>query len=54
MRVFLERANTLSKQYDNTPVVISGDLNSTPKVVYLGVIHFLIYCALDLMKGNCY
>ncbi|XP_042436734.1 carbon catabolite repressor protein 4 homolog 5-like isoform X5 [Zingiber officinale] len=31
MRVLLERANALSKKYGNAPVVISGDLNSTPK-----------------------
>lgn len=35
MRVLLERANVLSKQYGNSPVIISGDLNSTPKVVYV-------------------
>ncbi|XP_008797847.2 carbon catabolite repressor protein 4 homolog 5 [Phoenix dactylifera] len=31
VRVLLQRANTLSQEYGNTPVVISGDLNSMPQ-----------------------
>ncbi|CAL9190015.1 unnamed protein product [Musa hybrid cultivar] len=47
MRVLLERANTLSKQYGNTPVVISGDLNSTPKSA---ICQFLTSNELDILQ----
>ncbi|RZS04143.1 hypothetical protein BHM03_00034432 [Ensete ventricosum] len=47
MRVLLERANTLSKQYGNTPVVISGDLNSTPKSA---ICQFLTTNELDVLQ----
>ncbi|WOL02855.1 hypothetical protein Cni_G11574 [Canna indica] len=47
MRLLLERANTLSKKYGNTPIVISGDLNSTPKSA---ICQFLTSTELDILQ----
>jgi hypothetical protein len=35
VRTLLDKANALSKMWNDAPVIVCGDFNSTPKVMFL-------------------
>lgn len=49
IRLFLNKAHKLSKEWGNIPVVIAGDLNSTPESA---IYQFLASSELDLLRHN--
>jgi hypothetical protein len=60
VRTLLDRAYTVSKMWNDAPVILCGDFNSTPKVVFvlfcLSMQHFMtmyyIFCAVMLMLNS--
>lgn len=52
VRVLLDRAKAISKLWDDAPVVICGDFNCTPKVMF----SIFSFCACICVKCcfNCY
>lgn len=44
VRVLLDKADGVSKLWDNAPIVICGDFNSTPKVGSIIPIEALMTC----------
>ncbi|KAL5708296.1 hypothetical protein ACHQM5_019106 [Ranunculus cassubicifolius] len=49
IRLFVKKAQLLSKEWGNIPVVIAGDLNSTPQS---GIYNFVASSELDLLRHD--
>ncbi|KAL5719195.1 hypothetical protein ACHQM5_012007 [Ranunculus cassubicifolius] len=49
IRLFVKKAQLLSKEWGNIPVVIAGDLNSTPQS---GIYNFVASSDLDLLRHD--